>query len=64
MANVCSAVVIALPIGVFITTIPFAVHAGTLILSTPIPARPTTFSWGAAFKIFSVTFVEERIAKP
>ena len=40
----CSAVVIELPNGVFITMTPRAVAAGMSTLSTPMPARPTTFS--------------------
>ena len=40
-ATACSAVVIELPNGVFITTTPRAVAAGMSTLSTPIPARPT-----------------------
>ncbi len=60
----CSAVVIELPNGVFITMMPFAVAALISTLSTPIPARPTTFRLSAAWMIFSVTFVAERIASP
>ena len=40
----CSAVVIELPNGVFITMMPLAVAAGISTLSTPMPARPITFS--------------------
>ncbi len=40
----CSAVVIELPNGVFITMMPVAVAAGMSTLSTPMPARPITFS--------------------
>ena len=47
-AMACSAVVIELPKGVFITTTPRAVAAGTSILSTPMPARPITLRLGAA----------------
>ena len=42
MAMACSAVVIELPNGVFITMTPRAVAAGISTLSTPMPARPTT----------------------
>ena len=42
-AMACSAVVIELPNGVFITMMPFAVAAGMSTLSTPMPARPITF---------------------
>ncbi len=38
----CSAVVIELPNGVFITMMPLAVAAGMSTLSTPMPARPIT----------------------
>ena len=43
IAMACSAVVIELPNGVFITITPRAVAAGTSTLSTPMPARPITF---------------------
>ena len=43
-AIACSAVVIELPNGVFMTMTPRAVAAGMSTLSTPMPARPTTFS--------------------
>ena len=39
---VCSAVVMELPKGVFITMMPRLVATGTSILSTPMPARPMT----------------------
>ena len=42
----CSAVVMALPNGVFITTMPRAVAAGMSTLSTPMPARPMTLRFG------------------
>jgi hypothetical protein len=60
----CSAVVIELPNGVFITMMPLAVAAGISTLSTPIPARPITFSLVALSMIFAVAFVAERIARP
>ena len=60
----CSAVVTALPYGVFITITPRLVAAAISTLSTPIPARPTTFRFVAAFKISAVTLVAERIASP
>ena len=44
-AMACSAVVIELPNGVFITMMPLAVAAGMSTLSTPMPARPITFSF-------------------
>ena len=43
----CSAVVIELPNGVFITMMPLAVAAGMSTLSTPMPARPITFRFFA-----------------
>ena len=43
---------------------PFAVAAGISTLSTPMPARPITFSFVAFSRIFGVTFVAERIARP
>ena len=60
----CSAVVIELPNGVFITITPRAVAAGISTLSTPMPARPITFSFFARSRIFGVTLVAERIARP
>jgi hypothetical protein len=63
-AIACSAVVIELPKGVFITTTPRAVAAAMSTLSTPIPARPTTFSRSPASRMAFVTFVAERIARP
>ena len=64
MAIACSAVVTALPYGVFITTTPRLVAAAMSTLSTPIPARPTTFKLSAAARTASVTLVAERIANP
>ena len=60
----CSAVVMELPNGVFITITPRAVAAGMSTLSTPIPARPTTFSRVACSSNLAVTLVLERIARP
>ena len=60
----CSAVVMELPKGVFITTTPRAVAAATSTLSTPMPARPTTFRPLAAARISAVTLVDERMARP
>ncbi len=48
MAMACSAVVIELPNGVFMTITPAAVAAGMSTLSTPMPARAITFSRLAA----------------
>ena len=64
MAMACSAVVIELPNGVFITITPLRLAAARSTLSTPIPARPTTLRFVAAFSSFSVTLVAERIARP
>ncbi len=63
-AMACSAVVIELPNGVFITTTPWAEAAGISTLSTPIPARPITLRLVAAARISLVTLVEERMARP
>jgi hypothetical protein len=60
----CSAVVIELPNGVFITMMPLAVAAGISTLSTPMPARPITLSFVALSMIFAVALVAERIASP
>ena len=64
MAMACSAVVIELPKGVFITTTPAAVAAGISMLSTPIPARPITFSRLAAAMTSLFGFVSERTTRP
>src|SRR5206468_3407090 len=48
------------PSGAFTTYTPRAVAAGTSMLSTPTPARPTTARRGAASRIFAVTFVSLR----
>ena len=63
-AMACSAVVIELPNGVFITMMPLAVAAGMSTLSTPMPARPITFRLFASSRIFGVTLVAERMARP
>ena len=60
----CSAVVMELPKGVFITITPAAVAAGMSTLSTPMPARPTTFKFFAAFSTSAVSLVAERMAMP
>src|SRR3954447_3823758 len=65
IAIACSAVVIEFPNGVFITTIPRALAAGTSIVSTPIPARPMTCSRGSPASIApALTLVELRTARP
>ena len=63
-AMACSAVVIELPKGVFITITPLAVAAARSILSTLTPARPMTLRRVARSSTLAVTFVAERIAKP
>src|SRR5580658_9464056 len=60
----CSAVVIELPNGVFITMIPRAVAAAISTLSTPMPARPITLRLFACSSILAVTLVAERMASP
>src|SRR5437899_2501135 len=60
----CSAVVIELPNGVFITMMPLAVAAGMSTLSTPMPARPMTLRRFAFSRIFAVTLLAERTARP
>ena len=65
IAIACSAVVIELPNGVFMTTIPRAEAAGTSMVSTPIPARPMTFRRGNAASIAAaLILVELRTATP
>ena len=65
IATACSAVVIELPNGVFMTTIPRADAAGTSMVSTPIPARPITFSRGSPASIAgALILVELRTATP
>ena len=63
-ASACSAVVIELPKGVFMTMTPRRVASATSTLSTPMPARPITFSRPAAPSSFAVTLVAERTASP
>ena len=60
----CSAVVIELPNGVFMTMMPRAVAAGISTLSTPMPARPITFRPLAFSRSLAVTLVAERMARP
>jgi hypothetical protein len=63
-AMACSAVVMALPNGVFMTTTPRAVAAAKSMLSTPMPARPMTLRRSAAASTGWVTLVAERTARP
>ena len=60
----CSAVVVMLPSGAFITTIPLFVAAFMSTLSNPIPALPITRRFSAASIISAVTFVALLIAIP
>ena len=53
MAMACSAVVMVLPCGVFITTTPRAVAERMSTLSTPMPARPTTLRLVAGVEQFA-----------
>jgi hypothetical protein len=62
-ASACSAVVTALPVGVFMTTIPLCEAAPTSTLSTPIPARPMTLSPLAASMTLAVTLEPERMTR-
>ena len=64
IAIACSAVVIILPKGVFITMTPCFDAASLSTLSVPMPARPTTFRLVACFKIVGVTLVADRMARP
>src|SRR3984885_6702723 len=64
MAMACSAVVMVLPCGVFITTTPRAVAERMSTLSTPMPARPTTLRLVATSSSSRVTLVAERTASP
>jgi hypothetical protein len=52
IAMACSAVVIELPNGVFITMMPLRLAAGISTLSTPMPARPMTLRLVAARSAF------------
>ncbi len=60
IATACSAALVMFPSGVFITTTPLRDAAGTSTLSTPTPARPTTFRRSAASRMRAVTFVALR----
>ncbi len=59
--SACSAVVVALPVGVFITTTPRFEAASTSTLSTPMPARPITLRVVAASRTRAVTLEPDRI---
>mmetsp|Transcript_28774 Transcript_28774/g.54614 ORF Transcript_28774/g.54614 Transcript_28774/m.54614 type:complete len:257 (+) Transcript_28774:969-1739(+) len=64
IAIACSAVVIILPKGVFMTITPFLLAASLSILSVPMPARPITLRLTAFLRIVGVTRVAERMARP
>jgi hypothetical protein len=64
MAMVCSAVLVVLPAGVFMTTMPSRVAAGRSMLSTPTPARTIALSRGWPFKMAGVSFVALRMMMP
>ena len=64
MAMACSAVVMELPKGVFITTMPLAVAAGISTLSTPMPAPPDHLHVGGRGDHLLVALVAERTARP
>ena len=53
-----------LAVGVFMTTMPFLLAAARSTLSTPMPARPTTFRLSAASMTSSVTLVALRMMRP
>src|SRR6185437_1133655 len=62
-ARVCSATETAFPPGVFITRTPAAVAAGRSTLSTPTPARPMAFNFGALASMAALTFTALRTSK-
>ena len=61
MAN--SATVVELAVGVLSTKMPLAVAVGRSMLSTPVPARPMTFSFPGFSRTFGVTFVLLRMMR-
>ena len=63
-AIVCSAAATMFDCGALATTMPRLVAASTSTLSTPMPARPTTFSLSARAIRSAVTWVAERISSP
>ena len=64
MAMACSAAVMELPWGVFITRMPRWVAAARSMLSMPIPALPITLRRVAFSISFAVALVAERTARP
>src|SRR4051794_30120667 len=61
-AMACSAALTMFEVGAFTTKPPRAVAAGTSTLSSPIPARATTFSRGAAASASASIWVAERMS--
>ncbi len=61
-ATACSAAVMMLDCGALTTSTPRAVDAGTSTLSRPIPARATTFRFGAAASASASIVVADRIS--
>ena len=64
MAMACSAVVMVLPPGVFMTMMPLALAASRSMLSTPMPARPMIFMFVEAAMTSAVTSVALRMTSP
>ena len=64
METACSAVVMVLPPGVFMTTMPFFVAATVSTLSTPVPALPMTLRFSAASIISAVALVALLTTRP
>ena len=64
MAMVCSAVLMVLPAGVFITTMPCRVAAAESMLSVPTPARTTARSVVLPCKMSAVSFTPLRQMAP
>jgi hypothetical protein len=61
IAIVCSAAATMFDSGALATMMPCFVAAGTSTLSTPMPARPITFSRSARSITSEVIFVADRI---
>jgi len=64
MEMACSPVVMVLPPGVFMTTIPRLLAARMSTLSRPTPARPMTLRFSALSMMAWVTLVALRITRP
>ena len=63
-AMVCSAAATVLPVGALTTAMPALVAASKSMLSTPMPARPTTCSFFAVSITSLVTLVSLRTTNP